>query len=91
MLSKIDNATLSDFESIRFHHGLELESKEAINELNNFKNDLYDKNSSNDKNWFDFDYSLDNIFSFCNQIHIKKDFFYNKKMFCKKAGYHKIC
>ena len=84
MLSKIDNATLSDFESIRFHHGLELESKEAINELNNFKNDLYDKNSSNDKNWFDFDYSLDNIFSFCNQIHIKKDFFITKKCFARK-------
>lgn len=86
MLSKIDNATLSDFENIRFHHGLELESKDAIDELNNFKSELYDKNRNNDKNLFDFDYSLDNVTSFCDEIYKNKDTFITKRCFARKLN-----
>lgn len=90
MLSKINNATSEDFKNIKFHHGLELESKEAIDELNNFKNQLYDKNNERNNNLFNFDYSLDKISSFCLEIYKNKDSFITKRCFARKLNNKKF-
>lgn len=90
MLSKINNATSEDFKNIRFHHGLELESKEAIDELNNFKNQLYDKNNERNNNLFNFDYSLNKISSFCLEIYKNKDSFITKRCFARKLNNKKF-
>lgn len=90
MLLKINNATSEDFKNIRFHHGLELESKEAIDELNNFKNQLYDKNNERNNNLFNFDYSLDKINLFCLEIYKNKDSFITKRCFARKLNNKKF-
>ena len=90
MLLKINNATSEDFKNIRFHRGLQLESKEAIDELNNFKNQLYDKNNERNNNLFNFDYSLDKISSFCLEIYKNKDSFITKRCFARKLNNKKF-
>lgn len=90
MLIKIDNATTSDFEHIRFHSRLDLESKEAIDELNNFEKQLFNKNDTSNKIFLDFSYSLDNIDSFCDKIYAYKDTFITKRCFAQKLNNAKL-
>ena len=83
MLSKLAEVDDKALRKIRLGNGIQLETQEAVDELNEFKNKIKDMISHND-NELNFDYLKSSIYSFCDFVHKNKDSFIDKRGFAKK-------
>lgn len=90
MLSKISDVSDNTMDRIIFHSGIQLETDEAIQELNLFKESLKNKIDINNLHNFNFDYSKEKIQDFYNYVHENKDSFIGKHCFARKINNEKF-
>lgn len=86
MLSKITNVSNETIDRIIFHSGIQLESDEAIKELNQFKESLRNKIDTNGLYNLDFDYSKGKIKDFYKYVYDNKDSFIIGHCFARKIN-----
>lgn len=90
MINNVEKIDSEIIDYTIFHSGIQLETEDAYNEFSEFKNELDDKFKKNNLNLLDYDYSLDNLESFCNKIRKERDSFINKRCFAKKLDNEKL-
>ena len=90
MIANISNATSSDFETLRFSDSLTMESIDALKEFKDFKTELFERSKTNNKKLFNFNYSLEGIEKFCDQIYKNKDNFITERCFAQKIDNEKF-
>ena len=90
MLSKLSEISNNTMDRIIFHNGIQLESADALEELNQFKDLLKNKININNLNKLDFDYSKEKITEFCDYVYNNKDLFIGKRCFARKIDNEKF-
>ena len=86
MLSKITNVSNETMDRIIFHSGIQLESDEAIKELNQFKESLKNRIDTNGLYDLNFDYSKGEIEGFYKYVYDNKDSFISRHCFARKIN-----
>lgn len=90
MINNISDESAETVERLEFYSGIQLETKEDVEELKQFESKMKNQVESKKKNFLNFDYSLEKLNDFIDAIHKQKDTYVSKKSFAKNLDTEKM-
>lgn len=90
IINNLDKVELKTFDSLGFYSGMILESEDALKEFKEFKNQMLSNINNSTNILVSFDYSLENIDAFCENVSRQKNSFLEKRCFAKNINNDKL-
>ncbi len=86
IMNNLEKSNLDNLNSLEFYDGIVLESEDLCKEFKEFKNQMFSKIRSDNNVFISFDYSIENLDTFCEKICRQKDKFVEKRSFAKNIN-----